>query len=167
MNERQRGPHLLRPHASAGRRLISRAGSAALLALAFISSGRATCADEAPQPSGTVKIEQVQVAFIGSGNLGGGTLQFGDRHYEFTIGGLGVGGFGASRITATGEVYNLTDLANFPGAYVQGRYGMAISDVSAGELWLENANGVVLRLKAERVGLALSLGGDAVYIDFN
>ena len=78
-----------------------------------------------------------------------------------------MGGFGASRITATGEVYNLTDLANFPGAYVQGRYGMVISDVSAGELWLENANGVVLRLKAERVGLALSLGGDAVYIDFN
>jgi hypothetical protein len=31
---------------------------------------------------------------------------------------------------------------------------------------LKNSNGVVLQLKAERQGLALSLGGDAVYIDF-
>jgi hypothetical protein len=117
--------------------------------------------------TGTVTIEQVQIAFIGSGNLGGGTQHFGDRAYDFTIGGLGIGGFGVSKINAKGEVYNLTDPANFPGAYVQGRYGLAVADVSAGELWLENTSGVVLHLAAERVGLALSLGGDAVYIDFD
>jgi hypothetical protein len=115
--------------------------------------------------SGTIKIEQIQVAFIGSGNLGGGTLSFGGRNYRFSIGGLGIGGFGISKITATGEVYNLKEVAYFPGAYVQGRYGAVIGDLSSGELWLKNSNGVVLKLKAEREGLALSLGGDAVYID--
>ncbi len=126
----------------------------------------ATAADELKK-SGTVRIEQVQVAFIGSGNLGGGTLKFGGKSYDFTVGGLGIGGIGLSKITATGTVYNLTELAHFPGAYVQGRYGMAIGDVSTGKLWLKNSHGVVLELQAEREGLALSLGGDAVYIDLD
>ena len=115
--------------------------------------------------SGTVRIEQVQIAFIGSGNLDGGTLQFGGKSYDFTIGGLGIGGFGVSKITATGTVYNLDKLAYFPGAYAQGRYGVVVGDASTGKLWLKNSHGVVLELKAEREGLALSLGGDAVYID--
>ena len=119
------------------------------------------------QKSGTVRIEQVQIAFIGSGNLGGGTLQFGGKSYDFSIGGLGIGGFGLSKITATGTVYNLDQLAHFPGAYVQGRYGIAIGDVSTGKLWLKNSHGVVLELHADRKGLALSLGGDAIYIDLD
>jgi len=114
--------------------------------------------------SGTVRIEQVQIAFIGSGNLGGGTLQFAGKSYDFTVGGLGVGGFGISKMVATGNVYNLTDVAHFPGAYLQGRVGMVVGDASTGKLWLQNSHGVVLELKAEREGLALSLGGDAVYI---
>ena len=116
--------------------------------------------------SGTVAIEQVQVAFIGSGNIGGGTLEFQGGGYPFSVGGLGVGGFGISRMEATGDVYNLKELQHFPGAYVQARYGFAAGDVSGGQLWLENTNHVLLNLRARRTGLALSLGADAVFIDF-
>ena len=115
--------------------------------------------------SGTVRIQQTQIAFIASGNIGGGTLSFNGRTYRFKIGGLGLGGIGISKMTATGNVYNLADLAYFPGAYAQARYGAVIGDTSVGKLWLKNSNGVVIELKAEREGLALSLGGDAVYID--
>ncbi|HEY4167567.1 MAG TPA: hypothetical protein VGM96_12360, partial [Reyranella sp.] len=66
--------------------------------------------------TGTVDIEQVQVAFIGSGNLGGGTLQFQGKSYRFTVGGLGIGGFGVSKMQATGDVYNMKELRQFPGA---------------------------------------------------
>jgi hypothetical protein len=118
-------------------------------------------------PSGTVSIVQTQIAFIGSGNLGGGTLNYGGKSYPFTIGGLGVGGFGISKIEAQGNVYDLKRLADFPGAYAQGRYGAVIGNKSTGELWLTNANGVSLSLKAKRTGLALSLGGDAIYIDLD
>ena len=117
--------------------------------------------------SGTVQIEQVQLAFIGSGNLGGGRLQYQGNTYKFTVGGLGIGGFGVSKITATGTVYNLADLRDFPGAYIQGRYGAVVGDASTGKLWLKNNNGVVIELEAQRKGLALSLGGDAVYIGFD
>lgn len=70
-------------------------------------------------------------------------------------------------MTAAGTVYNLRSVSDFPGAYVQGRCGIALGELSTGELALRNAKGVVLRLKAERTGLALSLGGDAVYIGFD
>jgi hypothetical protein len=116
--------------------------------------------------TGTVDIEQVQVAFIGSGNLGGGTLQFQGKSYRFTVGGLGIGGFGVSKMQATGDVYNMKELRQFPGAYGQARYGFAVGDKSSGELWLENTNGVLLNLRAKRTGLAVSLGADAVIIDF-
>lgn len=137
------------------------------VSLALAASAVTTAFADDLKKSGTVQIEQVQIAWIGSGNLGGGKLKLGNRSYDFTIGGLGIGGFGVSRMTATGEVYNLTDVAHFQGAYVQGRYGLAVGDVSTGELWLKNAKGVVLHLQAERRGLALSLGGDAIYVELD
>jgi hypothetical protein len=127
---------------------------------------RPAAADEMT-PSGRVTIKQTQIAFIGSGNLGGGSLNYGGKSYRFSIGGLGIGGFGISQIEAEGIVYNLKKLADFPGAYAQGRYGMVAGDHSTGQLWLANAEGVYLSLNAKRKGLALSLGGDAIYIDLS
>ena len=111
--------------------------------------------------SGTVSIEQVQVAFFGSG-----TLHYEGRYYRFSVGGLGVGGFGVSKMEAYGDVYNLKELRQFPGAYGQARYGAAYGDQGKGEMWLENTNGVMIDLKTRRQGLAVSLGADAVIIDF-
>jgi hypothetical protein len=115
-------------------------------------------------PDGTVDMEQVQAAFIASGGGGSGTLYYRGGTYPFTVGGLGVGGIGASTISAAGEVYKLNSLAQFPGAYAQGRYGFALGNRSGGDLWLQNEAGVIMHLKAKREGLMLSLGGDAVVI---
>jgi hypothetical protein len=145
-------------------RLRRLAVAAALLALS--STGTALAADDLVR-SGTLTIEQVQIAFIGSGNLGGGTLVVGGQKYSFSIGGLGIGGFGVSRMEATGNIYNLKNINDFAGGYVQARYGIAVGSMSTGQLWLQNSKGVVLELKAKRTGLALSLGGDAVYINFD
>jgi len=138
------------------------ASGAATLGLPQVKAAKADFVE-----SGRVTIEQVQIAFIGSGNLGGGTLSYGGRNYGITVGGLGIGGFGISKMTAVGTVYNLFNVEDFAGAYVQARYGLAIGELSTGELWLQNTRGVGLRLKADRTGLALSLGGDAVYIGFD
>jgi hypothetical protein len=140
---------------------------AALLSVALlVLSGAAAKAEDLVR-SGTLTIEQVQIAFIGSGNLGGGTLSVGGKNYSFSVGGLGIGGFGVSKMEATGSVYNLNNINDFAGAYVQARYGIAVGSMSTGQLWLRNTKGVVLELKAKRSGLALSLGGDAVYINFD
>lgn len=148
-------------HSAIGRRNVL-LGASLLGGLFAVPAARA----RAQVKTGTVEIEQVQVAFIGSGNLGGGTLHFQGKSYRFTVGGLGVGGFGISKMTATGDVYNLKELHQFPGAFGQARYGVAVGEASAGSLWLENTNGVLIELRAHRSGLALSLGADAVIIDF-
>ncbi len=141
---------------------------ATLLLAAWLAAATASGAlaqDRAPD--GTVEIDQVQAAFLFSGNLGGGVLTFEGQRYPFTIGGLGVGGIGLSSIRATGEVFNLNRLIDFAGAYAQGRSGFALGSQGGGTLVLQNTRGVVLVLQAQRRGLALSLGGDAVYIQFN
>ena len=145
------------------RGFLMRAAAAPALLLAM----PATAEEKTFTPTGSVQISQTQIAFMGSANLGGGKLNFGGKSYPFTIGGLGIGGFGFSKIEAAGTVYNLKSLDQFSGAYAQGRYGLAVGDRSTGELWLTNVEGVAMSLKAKREGLALSLGGDAIYIDLD
>lgn len=139
--------------------------------LAFTSlfvPGAPARAQEAPAgaPSATVRIKQIQIAFIGSGALGGGTLNYQGKSYPITVGGLGVGGIGASELTASGAVYGLTQRKDFAGAYVQVRSGWALADKGKGTLWLRNSNGVTMKLRTRRQGLQLALGADGVVIGF-
>jgi hypothetical protein len=85
-------------------------------------------------PDGTVEMHEVQAAYMGSGSAGTGVLIFRGVEHPFDVGGVGVGGIGLSTIEATGEVYNLSELAQFPGTYGQARYGIAIGTASAGDL---------------------------------
>ena len=141
--------------------------AAALLA-AYQLAGTSVSAQERPTgpPTASVSIEQVQVAFIASGALGGGALAYQGRSYPITVGGIGVGGIGASRLTASGAVYGLKRRMDFAGAYVQLRSGWALGDKGRGMLWLQNDKGVVMRLKSRRQGLQLTLGADGVLIGF-
>lgn len=95
---------------------------------------------------------------------GEGTLYFNGKAYPFYVGGLGIGGIGASTIEATGDVYRLNNIGDFPGAYSQVRYGAVAGTASTGEMWLNNPDGVIIHLQTQRTGLMLSLGGDAMVI---
>lgn len=116
------------------------------------------------KPSARITIQQTQVAFIASGSFGGGKLSYKGRNYRFKIGGLGVGGIGASSFNAKGEVYGLTDVSQFPGAYAELRTGWALGDKGRGRVWLRNANGVLISLKGAREGLQLASGASGVVI---
>jgi hypothetical protein len=150
------------------RRSQSAAGLASLaLVLLAACTGSLKVGPEAVAgltPDATIDMQEVQVAYLASGGGGHGTLFYHGAAYPFTIGGLGVGGIGASTISASGEVYKLNSLAQFPGAYVEGRYGFALGNRSGGDLWLQSDAGVIMHLKAKREGLMLSLGGDAIAI---
>jgi hypothetical protein len=115
-------------------------------------------------PDGTVDMNQVQVAYIGNAGGGSGTLYYHGNSYPFAVGGLGVGGIGASTVDAAGEVYKLRNLSQFAGSYAQASYGFVVGSTSSGDLWMQNEAGVIMHLKAKRTGLMLSLGGDAVVI---
>ena len=115
-------------------------------------------------PDGTVDMNEVQVAYLGNAGGGSGTLYYHGNSYPFRIGGLGVGGIGASTVDAEGEVYKLPTLSQFAGSYAQASYGFVFGTKSAGDLWMQNQAGVIMHLKAKRTGLMLSLGGDAIVI---
>jgi len=118
------------------------------------------------KPSATISIHQLSVAFIGSGAIGGGTLNYGGRSYPLTVNGLGVGGIGASQLSATGVVYGLKNREDLAGVYAQIRSGWALGDQGGGTLWLKNDKGVAMKLRTERRGLQLALGTDGVIIGF-
>jgi hypothetical protein len=126
----------------------------------------AAAGDDRPadKPSGRITIRQTQVAFVASGSFGGGTLSFKGKSYRFKIGGLGVGGFGASSFNASGEVYGLSNVSQFPGAYAELRTGWALGDKGRGRVWLRNANGVLISVKGSREGLQLASGASGVVI---
>ena len=115
---------------------------------------------------GSIEIKEYSVAFIGSGSLGKGTLRVGGAAHPFRIGGLGIGGIGVAKIDARGNVYNLHDLADFPGAFGKARLGATAADKGKGRLWLKNTKGVVLELWSDMAGLALTLGVDGIVVQW-
>lgn len=145
-------------------RRLSRGAIAGLLALGAVA---AASAEERPTtpPSGKISIHQVQVAFLASGAVGGGKLTYKGRTYNFKLGGLGVGGIGASRLNASGDVYGLDNISDFPGPYAAIRSGWALGDMGKGRMWLRNAKGVMLSLAGKREGLQTALGAEGVVIE--
>ena len=118
------------------------------------------------EPAGTIELKQYTVAWVGSGTMGGGTLIMDGKEYPFRLAGLGIGGYGASSIDASGVVYNLPSLEAFPGTYGNARLGMTGGDSGGGKLWLRNPDGVVIELKSEMRGLALAGGVDGILIQW-
>ena len=140
---------------------------ATVLAMFFMIVAPAA-AQERPEgpPSASIIIRQLNVAFIGSAALGGGTLTYEGQSYPIRVSGLGIGGIGVSRLTAWGDVYGLRRLDDLAGVYVQVRRGWALGDQSGGILWLSNVKGVTMKLSTHRRGLQLTLGADGVIIGF-
>jgi hypothetical protein len=135
-----------------------------LLALAWPLVGEA---QESKTPSGTIEIDEVELAYIFQGNVGGGKLHYGGETYDFKIGGIGVGGIGAAELKGTGEVYDLKSVEDFPGTYGEARIGFVVGTLGEGDLWLANENGVHLHLKAEHEGVMLSAGADGIQISMD
>ena len=109
--------------------------------------------------TGTVVIDETQVMVIIGGDLGGGTLLLGDESYSFKTGGLKLGGLGVHKIHLVGDVYNLLDVADFPGIYFAAQAGATLGNSTAQDLWLKNSKGVKLKLRSSGAsGVALSIG---------
>lgn len=114
-------------------------------------------------PSGTIKIDEVQFAYILGGDIGHGALHYQGMKYRFKTGGIKAGGIGISKIAAVGEVYDLFDISEFPGTYVSGDYGITLGG-GVGGMVLKNQNGVYLRLRSTMEGIALNVGLEGLNI---
>ena len=115
-------------------------------------------------PSATVRIQEWSAAYYGSAAAGKGTLYFNGQRHHFSISGLGAGGMGAQKISATGKVYNLNRLSDFSGTYRGISRGLTLIE---GQMHakLQNGNGVVMYLAAQTEGVASSMGAQAFEVN--
>ena len=102
--------------------------------------------------------------FVSASGVGSGSLRFRGRTYPFTLVGSLIGLGAISTMEATGEVYNLHDLSQFSGPWIQGTGSLAVTAKANGEIWLENRYGVIMRLNAAQAGLTFSTGRYELFI---
>lgn len=138
--------------------------TAALLApLAVHAQDKASSQAPAEKPSGKITLTMGQGGLLLSASAGSGTLVFQNKKHPFELGGIGLGQFGGAKATCVGEVYNLTQLEDFSGAYVQLKTGVTGTD-GKGEIWLKNTKGVEIRLRSATKGLELTASAEGVLI---
>ncbi len=135
----------------------------ASVAFVFITGCASMTQAPSTQPAATVSIHEWSAAYYGSAASGKGTLFYQGRHH-FTISGLGAGGMGAQKISATGKVYNLNRLSDFSGTYHGISRGLTLIEGKM-HAKLTNQNGVTMYLAAETEGLASSMGAQAFEVN--
>ncbi|MGD9191733.1 MAG: hypothetical protein PVH58_07410 [Desulfobacterales bacterium] len=120
-------------------------------------STTATKSQTGEWPSGSIHFEEWQFMAMLAGNKGHGTLGYNGKTYKFKVTGMGAGGYGVDKLSATGEVYRLKDIADFPGNYSELRGGIVLGK-GIGGLYIRNDKGVAIKLKTHAEGVALSIG---------
>lgn len=138
----------------------------ALASLAAFLIGGCASTMQAPSvpPSATVRITEWSAAYYGSAAEGKGTIYFNGERHHFAISGLGAGGAGGQKISATGKVYNLNNISDFAGTYQGVSRGLTLIEGKM-HAKLTNGNGVVMYLAGETEGLASSLGVQAFTVN--
>ena len=130
----------------------------------------ASCASNPPPPAapaanlsateGTVTFSGGAVALGVGFQWGSGTLTYQGRQYPFRLDGLSVVDVGVTRVTGSGTVHNLRNVADFGGNYVAASAGAALAGGGSVGI-LRNQNGVVIDgvTTAQGVRLTLAPGG--------
>jgi hypothetical protein len=104
-------------------------------------------------------------AAIGVGTTwGSGTLTYKGKAHSVRLRGLEIGGVGGASIDAKGDVYHLTDLADFDGIYAAVG-AAAAAGPGAGHSIMRNEKGVVIDLASDREGVQVKAGIDGVRLE--
>jgi hypothetical protein len=134
-----------------------------ILGLAIFSFG-ASAADAPKKPSGTVSINETQFALIIGGSTGGGVLTYQGKQYPFKLSGMSLGAnVGVSKLSASGEVYDLSDISKFSGTFTKLESSITLGGGVGGTI-LRNENGVIMRLSSTSQGLQLNLSASGVTV---
>jgi hypothetical protein len=92
---------------------------------------------------------------------GSGTLSYKGKDYPVDVKGLSAGDVGATKVEASGSVYNLKKLDDFNGNYTAAGAGMAVAG-GASAVAMKNQNGVKINLVSTTQGVKVTLGAGGV-----
>lgn len=110
-----------------------------------------------PYPLGQVTIKITQVAAGVGVQWGKGTLTYKGKSYTFKVRGIQLVGVGISSGTATGDVYNLFSIGEFPGHYAAVGAGATLFKGKEGDAY-KNSKGVHILLKSKEKGVNFNIG---------
>lgn len=131
---------------------------------AMTMMGGAAMAEAPKKPVAQVSVDETQFGFIVGGSMGGGVLTYKGDKYPFKMGGISLGAnIGVSKFSATGQVYDMTDVSQFAGTYVRLTGSVALGG-GMGDMTLKNENGVIMSLKGTTQGLQLNAGASGVTV---
>jgi hypothetical protein len=114
-------------------------------------------------PSGKVTVESTSIAAGVGISWGDGKLTLKGKTYPFSVDGLSLVDWGISKVSATGDVYNLSDPAKFAGTYVAAEAGLTLAG-GMGGMVLRNQDGVIMHLRSVSQGAQLQLGTSGLII---
>lgn len=134
-------------------------GAIAVMSLALVS-GTVFAKD---QRDGRITLSTGSVA-VGVGfSWGSGVLTYKGKKYPFSIDGLSVGAIGASKASASGNVYHLSKVEDFSGNYTATSAGATIGGGGSATI-MKNQQGVVINMVSTSQGLKLKLAVDGIKI---
>jgi len=112
-------------------------------------------------PDATIRLSAGSVAAGVGVSWGSGTLSYKGKDYPISVKGLSVGDVGATKIEASGKVYNLKSIDDFNGNYTAVGAGLTAAG-GGGAAAMKNQNGVTVELVATTQGVKFALGGGGV-----
>ena len=136
-------------------RNIKRIG--AVLFVIFLTAGLA----QAAKPDATLRLSGGAVAAGVGINWAKGTLTYKGKAYRVSVTGLDLGKIGITKVTASGQVYNLRSLADFDGTYTSAGTDVTLAGGHSG-VTMKNQNDVKVVISATSKGVDLTVGGSGV-----
>jgi hypothetical protein len=141
------------------------AAAAVVVATAsLLSIGQTVAVAQDKAPDATFRYSGGAVGVGVGGSWGQGTLHFQGKDYPFRMRGLDLVNVGASKVTASGDVYNLKNLADFSGTYAAASAGLALAGGGSGTA-MKNDRGVVIRMTSTAKGVQVKFAVEGVAIE--
>ena len=132
--------------------------SLAVVGLLALSPG-VSLADD--QPDATIDYSGGSAALGIGYSWGQGVLHYKGMNYPFKVNGLSIADVGASSVQASGSVYHLSKIEDFPGNYTAASAGVTIAGGGSGTA-MQNQNGVVVQMGATTQGLQFTLAPSGI-----
>lgn len=129
--------------------------AAVVAALTAVTMNWSSAANAQSQ-TGTVNLNVTRAGFIVGIGGGSGTLNFRGRTYRLALGGISAGTIGVSGAQLVGTAENLRSASDIAGTYTAVSAGLAVTG-GARSAVLQNARGVILRVRGQQVGFEASL----------
>ncbi len=135
-----------------------------LVGVAALFGAVAFAADEAP--SGTVQLDRESVAVAVGFNRGEGVLRYGGEDIPISVGGISFPEVGATRSTASGQVYDLHRIEDFDGTYAGAGAGFTLAG-GGSAVALKNEKGITVVFLSTNQGLDAELAATGVRLEID